>query len=104
MKTTCPSFESQKRYYGKRWDIRRKHRLLYRLHGNPVKDLVISRIKEIRPTKSKQHTLKIIDSGCGSGWLTKVLSEYGDVIGVDLAVEAARELYPCLKFKQINIV
>lgn len=71
-----------------------------------IKEFVISRIKKIKcnTTKSKQHTLKIIDMGCGSGWLTKILSEYGDVVGIDLSVKAARKLYPDLKFKQVNVI
>ena len=106
-------FKSQKEYYDKNWDReltrKRKYIFLRRLLGDSmanryIKDFVISRIKKIKTTKSEQHTLKIIDMGCGLGWVTKILSEYGDVIGIDLSVGAARKLYPDLKFKQVNII
>ena len=114
-KKPYPSFESQKRFYDKYWSEHftqnRKRIFESLLHhlleggmlSKCIKEFVISRIKEIETTKSKQ-LLKIIDMGCGSGWLTKILSEYGDVVGIDLSVDAARKLYTDLKFKQVNII
>lgn len=110
-KKTYPSFESQKGFYDKHWSEHftqnRKHIFLHRLLGDGfyrkcINEFVISRIKKIKTTK--QHTLEIIDMGCGAGRLTKILAEYGDVVGIDLSVEAAKKLYPDLKFKQINII
>jgi len=41
--------------------------------------------------KHKQSDLKILDVGCGSGWLSKELQKYGEVTATDLASEAIQE-------------
>ncbi|HXM30493.1 MAG TPA: class I SAM-dependent methyltransferase [Chthoniobacterales bacterium] len=44
---------------------------------------------------------KILDFGCGTGWLTERLAEFGDPTGVDLAdrvIEAAQSRAPHIKF------
>lgn len=44
---------------------------------------------------------KICDFGCGAGWLTGILSNFGATLGVDLsprAIELARVLYPKAMF------
>lgn len=44
---------------------------------------------------------RICDLGCGTGWLTGVLSAFGPCLGVELspvAVERAREKYPTVQF------
>jgi cyclopropane fatty-acyl-phospholipid synthase-like methyltransferase len=49
---------------------------------------------------------RILDLGCGRGWLTRALSAYGDVIGTDVvasSVDRARELFPDLRFEQTDI-
>lgn len=41
--------------------------------------------------------LRILEIGCGTGWLSQALAPYGDVVGVDLsadAIEAARKRCP----------
>ncbi|MDW8207695.1 MAG: class I SAM-dependent methyltransferase [Chloroherpetonaceae bacterium] len=46
--------------------------------------------------------LRILDLGCGRGWLTHQLSRYGQVVGVDpvpAAIERARSLFPALDFR-----
>ena len=48
-------------------------------------------------------TPRILDIGCGTGWLTAILSEFGEVVGVDLAPEAARERHPHLQFIEADI-
>lgn len=45
----------------------------------------------------KRRRLKILDLGCGRGWLTFRLSQFGEVIGLEplqAAVEYARKLFP----------
>lgn len=45
--------------------------------------------------------LKLIDIGCGTGWLSARLRPYGDVVGTDLADEVVRrsaERYPDVRF------
>jgi 2-polyprenyl-3-methyl-5-hydroxy-6-metoxy-1,4-benzoquinol methylase len=47
------------------------------------------------------HPFRIVDVGCGRGWLTNLLSAYGDVEGVDpvpSVIEGARLRYPGLRF------
>ena len=41
---------------------------------------------------------RILDMGCGTGWLTSILSEFGEAVGVDLAPEAARKRHPHIQF------
>jgi 2-polyprenyl-3-methyl-5-hydroxy-6-metoxy-1,4-benzoquinol methylase len=41
---------------------------------------------------------RILDMGCGTGWLTSILSEFGESVGVDLAPEAARKRHPHIQF------
>lgn len=65
-------------------------------------EFIVSSIEKLK-SKSK-HRLKIIDLGCGCGWITDALSEYGDVVGIDLSTSTAERLYPDLKFIQANIV
>lgn len=112
-KENFPSFRTQKEYYDKR---RRTYllgkgrqvfirRLLgYGIEKKCIKQFVISRMKSLKATRPKEYTLQIVDLGCGTGWLTKILSEYGDVIGMDLSVETARNLYPDIRFKQADII
>jgi 2-polyprenyl-3-methyl-5-hydroxy-6-metoxy-1,4-benzoquinol methylase len=44
---------------------------------------------------------KILDFGCGTGWLTEWLAEFGETTGIDLAervIEAAQSRAPHIKF------
>lgn len=55
----------------------------------------------ILPFVAKGITLRIVDVGCGRGWLTSVLSAYGSVIGIDsteTSILRARDLYPRCRF------
>lgn len=55
---------------------------------------------------SKHDTLlRIIDVGCGRGWLTFLLSVFGDVIGIDpvpSVINFAKQLYPQLTFMELS--
>lgn len=45
--------------------------------------------------------LRIIDVGCGRGWLTNLLASYGEAVGIDIdpdSIAAARRLFPTLRF------
>jgi 2-polyprenyl-3-methyl-5-hydroxy-6-metoxy-1,4-benzoquinol methylase len=46
---------------------------------------------------------RILDMGCGTGWLTSILSEFGEAVGVDLAPEAARKRHPHIQFIAADI-
>ena len=56
-------------------------------------------IEIVRSLNVKQGT--ILDFGCGTGWLTERLAEFGEVTGVDLAervIAAAQSRAPHIKF------
>ena len=107
-------FESQEGFYNEFWGWQfnkqsLKHAFINRLLDGGIlrkctKEFIISRIKKIKSTEYKNRTLNILDLGCGSGWITKILSNYGNVVGIDLSIEVARKLYPELNLKQTNIV
>ncbi len=57
--------------------------------------------QEVLPAVSARP-LKILDLGCGRGWLTALLSTRGEVTGLDpvaASVESARALFPALDFQ-----
>jgi 2-polyprenyl-3-methyl-5-hydroxy-6-metoxy-1,4-benzoquinol methylase len=56
----------------------------------------------VLPSSGRAGNLKILDLGCGRGWLTSLLSKYGSVLGIDpvpAAIERARVLFPRLEFR-----
>lgn len=57
--------------------------------------------KYVVSSKGAEPGIKMLDLGCGRGWLTNVLARYGNVIGIDpvrAAIMRARELHPSLNF------
>lgn len=104
------NYDQFKRYYDKRyasrWDswLLRKRKPLS-LDQKYHRDFIISNVSKIATTQTFQGGhLRILDIGCGMGWLTKLLSNYGEVMGVDLSVEQAKRLYPELRFTPANII
>lgn len=96
-----PSVESQKWFYDKKWRSSSKIKALYfDRRGRSL--FITSHVKKI--SKATGQLPKILDIGCGDGWLTKILSKYADVTGLDISVDAARELYPQLKFIEADII
>jgi SAM-dependent methyltransferase len=60
---------------------------------------LLSRIAERRPA---QTPLRILDLGCGRGWLTYLAAAYGTCVGVDPVrpvVEFAQRQFPNLQFR-----
>ena len=50
---------------------------------------------------------KILDLGCSTGWLSKQLSELGEVVGTDISdesIQQARLLYPNIQFECANFL
>lgn len=41
---------------------------------------------------------RVLDLGCGSGWMTEILNQFGHAEGVDLAPAAARLFHPHITF------
>jgi len=56
--------------------------------------------------KSNQDTSrKILDLGCGRGWLSHILSKHGEVTGIDVvkaAIDRAKELFPDVNFQKME--
>jgi len=53
----------------------------------------------VMPRNAGAPNLRILDLGCGRGWLTAILSDYGSVLGIDpvpAAIERAKVLFPNL--------
>lgn len=58
--------------------------------------------KQVLPAFPPLQKLTVLDLGCGRGWLTNLLSQYGPVTGADpveAAIQRARELHPRLQFR-----
>jgi 2-polyprenyl-3-methyl-5-hydroxy-6-metoxy-1,4-benzoquinol methylase len=72
---------------------------------SPAKELrgrVIRELVEREATKP----LRVLELGCGTGWLCNELSRYGECLGVDispLAIGAAKEAYPKLHFECVDL-
>ncbi|MFC1985418.1 class I SAM-dependent methyltransferase [Chloroflexota bacterium] len=94
------SYKHQKQYYDGVWSDAAIKKLS--LDQICRREFIVNSIRLIK--SESNHALHIIDLGCGSGWITDLLSEYGDVVGVDLSVNVARKLYPNLMFKEANVV
>lgn len=65
---------------------------------------LIAILEAIKMLPLKQPS--IVDLGCGTGWLASVLGNIGPTTGVDLsdvAIQAASQKYPHVKFIQANI-
>ncbi|MFC2040563.1 class I SAM-dependent methyltransferase [Chloroflexota bacterium] len=102
-----PTYEQQKSYYDTKWlshDAKWLNWVKQKMaeHEICIIEFIASSIKKI--TSKSNNRLKIIDLGCGRGWITDALSKYGDVAGVDLSIIMAERLYPDLQFIQANIV
>lgn len=54
----------------------------------------------------KRDNLRILEAGCGTGWLSYRLLQFGEVLGVDLADEAidhARRHFPGVEFARFDL-
>ncbi|HUZ61622.1 MAG TPA: class I SAM-dependent methyltransferase [Hanamia sp.] len=59
-------------------------------------------IKGYHTTLSDHSKSNILDVGCGRGWLSNLLSEHGNIIGIEpvgAVVEYGRRLFPCLDLR-----
>jgi 2-polyprenyl-3-methyl-5-hydroxy-6-metoxy-1,4-benzoquinol methylase len=76
------------------------------MEPNPDERSRLSAITELLGDSHLGDRPRILDLGCGRGWLTQALSVYGDVLGADVvaaSVARARELFPGLRFEEIDI-
>jgi 2-polyprenyl-3-methyl-5-hydroxy-6-metoxy-1,4-benzoquinol methylase len=88
----------QKEYYDRRWA---QEKFVNSLQASRCAAILgaIARLDFIQP--------RILDLGCGSGWLTAILGHFGPTTGVDLSdhvVKEACKLYPWVQFYAANIL
>ena len=87
-----PSVEAQKGYWDKRWESERSPNEWQIRQAETILALLRSR---------SLNSARILDLGCGTGWMTNRLAEFGTVEGVDLseaAIAAARSQFPEIQF------
>ncbi len=76
-------------YYAQRWAESGKENAWAMRRASVILD-ELARLGLVEP--------KILDFGCGDGWLTAVLSQFGWAEGADLAPGPARKRHPGLRF------
>lgn len=96
MKTTgTDSIREQSEYYDRRWSDE---------YSKPINELQLQRLISVLQMLSKiklNQQVKLLDLGCGTGWMTSILSHMGQVTGLELsreAVRAAKIKYPHIDF------
>jgi len=97
------SYKEQEDYYSKFWRTplwgSDKPNEDERFRASAISELIENYI--LSSFESKRD-LRILDLGCGRGWLTKVLADYGCVMGIDplkASVMRAQELFPNIDFQ-----
>lgn len=66
-------------------------------------DRILALVDQFAPRTAQP--LRILDVGCGRGWLTNLLAARGNVLGVDpvqAGVDRAHELFPALEFRAVD--
>ena len=88
----------QKEYYDRRWV---QEKFINNLQASRCATILgaIARLDFSQP--------RILDLGCGSGWLSGILGQLGPTVGVDLsdyAVKTGCNVYPWVQFYSANIL
>lgn len=80
-------------YYDQRWESEEKANLWAMNRASMIlTELAALGIKSPR----------ILDLGCGTGWMTAVLAQFGSTEGLDLSPSAARKFHPHLTFHGVE--
>lgn len=82
-------------YYDQRWAKEGKANSLAMARAA----LILSELAEIAVRDPRS-----LDFGCGTGWFTAILSQFGEAEGVDIAPGPARRLHPNLSFHDVQHV
>jgi 2-polyprenyl-3-methyl-5-hydroxy-6-metoxy-1,4-benzoquinol methylase len=90
-----PSITEQARFWDDHWQRWQERKVLnaWALRRNETILSIIRSLALVRP--------RLIDLGCGPGWFTDTLAEFGEVTGIDLSEEAiamARRRNPHIRF------
>lgn len=91
--------EKSKEYYDKRFGTNVNEPFLLNFDETERWYHIKNAVKNFAP--EKKHNIEILDFGCGRGWLSQRLSEFGRVTGVDLSDEAinkAKQNFPDIDF------
>ena len=87
-----PSAEEQQEYWDERWEIQKSPNDWQKRRSQAI----IAMLQSL-----SLNNPRILDLGCATGWMTKLLSEYGPAEGVDLsetAIAMAKSRYPGILF------
>jgi len=57
-----------------------------------------------RAGRAASDQFRIADVGCGRGWLTHLLSQFGEVTGFDRSITEARKRHPAGRFVECNVL
>ena len=83
-----PTLEEQQGYWDKKWDASPLPNSRQLRRGNTILE-ILRTLQPVRP--------KVLDLGCGTGWLTARLSQLGEAMGIDLsetAIAVAKSMFP----------
>ena len=87
-----PSVDAQQEYWDDRWAVQQSPNMWQQRRA----DAIMAMLKDL-PLDNP----RILDLGCATGWMTKMLSELGSAEGVDLsetAIELAKERFPGIRY------
>jgi 2-polyprenyl-3-methyl-5-hydroxy-6-metoxy-1,4-benzoquinol methylase len=87
------SGESEKAYYDQRWGKEDKANLWAMQRASLI-------LRELSNLGIKQP--RVFDMGCGTGWMTEILAQFGDASGLDVAPAAAQRFHPELTFYGVD--
>ena len=92
-----PSTGAQQAYWDERWETQRSPNDWQKQRAQAI----LSLVKGL-----SLDSPRILDLGCATGWMTKMLSEFGPAEGVDLseaAIARAKSQYPGIQFTAGNL-
>ena len=96
LSSEAPPIAQQEQYYSERW--RREK------YANRLSSELMGSVLQLLAQADGPYPPRICDLGCGRGWSTAILSEFGKATGVDLAdLSEARLRYPQCEFHSVNI-
>jgi SAM-dependent methyltransferase len=88
------NLDEQKAFYDSRWTAAQRPNSLQTERCAAI-------LSEVARLELKEP--RILDFGCGTGWLTSILSHFGNAEGVDLSAASAIERFPHLRFYEADL-